>query len=643
MDVIPHNGILDEHAPRGSNDKGTTADYQPTPEQRKAINLAMKTFQTNKKGRAPHDRKWLDYYHMFRGRQWKNKRPSYRHSEVVNFVFRTIQSLIPIQTDFRPRPEFLPKEPSDLPFSEILNKVSQADWEAENWSEVLLEILYDGNITGTGISRSPWNAEADFGRGKIDYESVDPFYCYPDPEARNTRKRCETFVYAEPRPLAKIRRMYPEVAKFIKADVADLVRDEKDRFADIRFRSPIDNKTVFEGPEVPADETVKDMVLYIEVWLRPEAFEDDPDAIVEEKIPVTDPATGEPLRDPETGEEQFEYEQRKKYPNGRKIVVCGGVLCEDTHNPYDDGDIPFERYVNYLDPRNFWGISEVEQIEGPQKIFNKIFSFALDVLTLMGNPIWLNPTDSGVLDDQLVNKPGLVIPHTAGSPPVRQEGVQLQPYVMALADRISQYIDSISGSNDITRGIRPEGVVANSAIQTLQEASHTRIRQKAKNLDNYLQTFGQHWVSRVMQFYSVPRIVRITGDDGASRYFRLQIQDGVRQVPDEKNQPIEQPIKIAHFQAYTDKGLLDPQNIQRFEIAGKFDVRISTGSALPFAKAEKEQRLLAFFDRQLIDAEEVLKQSDYPNYEAVLQRQQQAAQAAAQAEAEASAQGQPVA
>jgi hypothetical protein len=66
------------------------------------------------------------------------------------------------------------------------------------------------------------------------------------------------------------------------------------------------------------------------------------------------------------------------------------------------------------------------------------------------------------------------------------------------------------------------------------------------------------------------------------------------------------------------------------EARGKLDVRVTTGSSLPFARAEKEQKLLSLFDRGIIDAEEVMKGMDFPNWEAILNRvQEKQAQAAA--------------
>jgi len=50
------------------------------------------------------------------------------------------------------------------------------------------------------------------------------------------------------------------------------------------------------------------------------------------------------------------------------------------------------------------------------------------------------------------------------------------------------------------------------------------------------------------------------------------------------------------------------------------DVRITSGSALPYAKAEKARTALTYFNNGAIDNEELLKNVDWPNYEEVLKR-----------------------
>lgn len=617
-------GIMDEHAPRDSGgDKAGDAGalYEPSDEDKKTIKLAETVFDRNKKARAQYDQKWMDYYHIFRGKQWKEQRPSYRHSEVINLVFRTLQSSIPIQLDTHPKFEFLPQQPQEQELSELMNKLAEADWIKNNWGESLLEVVWDSNLYGTGLSSML--AKDSLGRMKLVYSSADPFYSYPDPEARDVNKDATTmgyseqaasFVYAEPMDVRKIKKKYPAVKDYLKPDVQDLLKGSKTDTQPLRFRSPVDQKVIMEGSST-LDLINKEKALLVTVYLSPEYCEEDFEELQQNTV------------DPETGAEgPPEFVQKAKYPNGRKIVTCNGVLCEDVDNGYDDGLFPFDKYANYTLPREFWGMSEVEQLEGPQKTFNKVVSFVLDVLTLMGNPVWLIPSSTGIDAENLVNKPGLNIEFDGDKEPTRLPGVQMQPYVMEIIDKMSQWFDGVAGTQDVTRGITAPGVTAASAISSLQEAAQTRIRQKTRNMDYYLQGVGQKYASRVFQFYTAPEVYRLTGSDGVQNYFRMHIE------PYEHADGL--PAYRVHYQPFTPDGQIDPDQGMVYETRGQFDVKVSTGSSLPFAKDQLENKLLAFFDRGIIDPEEVLKRSDYPNYQAVLQRMAQKAQQQAQAQAQ---------
>ena len=581
--------VLSEHEPR--NEEKTQEVYNPTAEERQAIKLVESLFQKAKMARSRYDNRWLDYYKFFRGQQWKETRPSYRHSEVINFVFQSIQSTVPILTDSRPRIEFLPQEPQDIDFALLMNDIVEADWTRYNWLAELTEVIYDGHFYGTGLSSCTWDGDEEHGAGAICFESSDPFHCFPDPEARDVNKQSRYFIEARPRPLDWVKRRYPEHKEHVKADLIDLTKGSKQDLRKITFRSPSDDRLYLEQEGNPSDSLDKDKCLVITLWLSE-------DETIDENEVTNEDGTKE-------------YEQRKRYPRGRKIVVCSGVLLKDDHNPYSDAQIPFQRWQNYVLPREFWGISEVEQLESPQKIFNKLVSFALDVLTLMGNPIWVVSNDADIDTDNLFNRPGLIVEKNPGSEVRREEGVQLQTYVLQLIDRMQQWFNDIAGTQDVSRGATPGSVTAASAISSLQEAALTRVRQKSRNLDAYMQCVGQQYASRVMEFYTAPRVFRLTNNEGASRYFKAAISEGKATVQMWNGEGWDMPVEM--------------------QASAKLDVRVTTGSTLPFAKAEKEQKLLQLFDRGIIDAEEVMRGTDYPNWEAVLQRVQQRQAAAAAA------------
>ncbi len=610
--------------------------YDPSHEEEQAIKLTEKYFSKAKAARKAYDQKWLDYYKDFRGKQWKEKRPSYRHSEVVNLIFRAIQSDVPILTDGMPKPEYIPQEPGDLELAEILNDVLASDWASGNWLYKLTEAIYDAHFYGTGFGGMPYDPDASNGAGRIVFRSEDTFCQYPDPSARDVNEDSNYHVHAEPQDIERLKRKYPHVAQYLKPDLIDLSRRDRANFSeDTKYKSPTDSRMITEG-QSGYDVEAKDEALEVTLYIHDPTY-------CEEEIAE---------KDPETGGEKKAYLQKLKYPNGRKIVVVNGVLCENGPIPYEDKKFPYLRLVNYILPREFWGISEVEQLESPQKIFNKLISFALDVLTLMGNPVWIVDNTSGVDTDNLFNRPGLVVEKEPNSEVRREEGVQLQPYVLQMIDRMKSWFDDVSGDTDASRGLQPGGVTAASAIEALQQASQTRLRQKTRNIDAFMQDFGKMYASRVFQYYDSPRVFRVTGSNNSTRYFKFHVEKRPVTEPrisvdpitgEERTElvPTGEVQKIAKVRDFVlgDDGQYHLTQEREYQAQGEFDVRVNTGSVLPFEKNRIEQQSFNLFDRQIIDAEEVLKNIKYPNAESVLKRMAEKQAMAAQ---QAAMQQQPV-
>lgn len=629
---------LPEHQSIRNINTTNPAGYRPTPEEEKTIRLVDNLYKKAKQHRMKYDTKWLEYYKFFRGKQWKEQRPSYRHSEVINMIFQSIQSTVPIQTDSRPKIQFIPTTPADTELSDILNKVSDSDWERKNWLQILTEIVYESNFYGAGFGSMEVDPHGDDGLPSIEFNSKDPFYVYPDPSAYDVNKRCKYFFYCEPVDIEILKKDHPDKAAYIKPDVVDLTSGDKTNIDKVRFKSPVDNRTFLDS-NTGYDITDRNQVLKITCYIGPEEYEE------EEQKSDTDPVSGESMMRPgdpppssaENAQDAMNPSEpeRPKYVNGRKIVMASGVLLFNGENPYDDKKFPFSRLLNYILPREFWGISEIEQLMGPNKIFNKILSFTLDVLTLMGNPIWIVDNTSGIDADNLFNRPGLVVEKDPGTEVRREAGVELQPYILPLLDRIKGYFDGVGGATDITRGVEPQQITAASAITSLQEAAQTRLRLKSRNLDSMLQELGQAWLSRLFQFCTVPQIVRIAKDENAASFFKFHIDTKLDVEGNPMMDMQGKPIKVAKVRNFiqdpTTGNISESPEQQEYEIKGKFDVKVGTGSSLPFAKNERADKALKLFSLGIIDAEEVLKALDYPNWESVLNRvkQNQAQQAQA--------------
>lgn len=597
-------------------DSTAPVGYQPTPEEKEAIKLVDKLYSKAKKHRAQYDEKWLDFYKMFRGRQWKETRPAYRHSEVVNLIFRAIQSTVPILTDAKPRIEFLPQEPSDREFADLMSKLVDFEWTKGNWQEELIEAIYDAHFYGAGFLELHIDDDARDGIGAACLKSSDPFYHFPDPKARDVNKECDFYIYAEPVDVELLKAEYPDKAQFIKPDLLDMAQsDNKTDFDQVKFKSPVDNRSLVEGTS-SYDVKERNKALKQTLILKSREFEE------EEKIIEND-----------KGETEVKYVQKLKYPNGRKIVKVGGVLLEDEPYEPEHGKFPYARILNYTLPREFWGISEVEQLEGPQKTFNKLISFALDVLTLMGNPIWVVDTNSGIDTENLFNRPGLIVEKEPGSEVRRETGVQLQPYVLQMVELMKSWFDDIQGQPEVSRGIKPEAVSAASAIEALQDAANQRLRLKSRHIDAALQDLGQMYASLVMQYYTAPQVFRLTNNQNVDQYFKFHVEheqdESGNPLMDERGSPIRM-AKVREI-GIDENGNQVVGEEKSFQIRGKLDVKVITGSTLPFIKAQREGLAFRLLQAGAIDQPELLQAVEWPNWEATWERvkNNQAAMAAA--------------
>jgi len=593
----------------------TKGDSPVSEEEKKEVKAVLNLFNKWKKARSSYDRKWMDYYKLFRGVQWSSRRPSYRHSEIINMVFSTIQSNMPLQLDARPRFQFLPQEPQDRDFAEILNQLSEFDWEKHNWMHTLSEVVLDGYLYGTAFSSMEYDPDLDFGIGSAVYQSEDPFYCYPDPESNDINDpKSQGFFFAKPIETARLKAMFPDKADDIKADVNDFIKSSK---TDINNYYNERDNTDLEMPEFISDHGSEEAAgiertFLIKAYLKP-----------------LDVSQVEKEVESEDGEEaKIEFEIHKKYPKGRMVWIANGRLLKNEDLPYDDMKIPFQKYNNYILSREFWGISEVEQLESPQKVFNKILSFTLDAMTLMGNPVWIVDTGSGVATENLTGAPGLIVEKEPGTEVRREQGPSVNPSFLNVLNQLETWFNNVSGTQDVSRGQTPGSVTAASAIEQLQQAAKTRIRQKMRNLDGYLRQVGDQWQARVFQFYSVPKIVRITGKDDVNKFFKLSI---------EKDEEGQRVATVQEFHEPNDEGEgnLVPGTEKKLIVKGFFDTKTMTGSALPFAIADRENKALGLFDRGILDAEEVLNIVDFPNKEKILLRLKERQEA----EAEAAAQG----
>lgn len=580
---------------------------QPASE-RKIVRMVEDMYKEFKYWRSKYDVDWVDNNKFRRGRQWKDKKPTYRHSEVLNFTHAAIQTIVPILTDARPNIETIPEEPSDLEFSNIMTQIHRSKWDREQWGMNVAEGIVDMSESGSAIAKVEWNPELLDGLGDAEFKVIDYLHFYPDPRMTDINNNSgHACIEAVPTNVTEVKRRYPKKAKYVRGDITtlDTYKSARLDIHDVRIRSAVDNTTLIQG-EHPRDDTNQDQVLLIECWMSS-------DEMIEKEIEKLD-ANGNVIK---------AFQQVKKYPRGRKIVIANGILLEDIPNPYRHGKFPYARLVDYIEPRQFWGQGEIEQLKGPQIMINKLISYTMDYLVLMANPIWMVPTNSGIETQNLINKPGLIVEHNPEGRPHRESGVNMPPFISQTFDRLVSLFDKISGVHDVSRGVAPSGY-SGEAIDALQEAAQTKLRLKGRNIDNWLTQIGQLLNSLYLQFYQTPRVFRITNQEGVDKYFKFSVDE----VSDESGEG-PQSATITKLEPDETGNIIE--KIQEIQIKSNLDLRITTGTELPLKKAKKEKNAKELFAQGIIDAKQLLEAMEWPNAEKVAMEYEQKKAAEAQA------------
>lgn len=566
-----------------------------------------------KRYRKRYDSDWhYNYEFVCGGRQWSQDRAKWRFSETVNVLWASIQTEIALQTDARPKFEFVGQEFSDEAFAKALKQVNDRNWDKYKWNTVVSDGLFDCKIYHVAHAIVEWDPELEYGLGDVSFKILDPFYCYWDPRASdvNRGQRARWFQYCEPVPTSELRLKYPDHKDKIKPDVSMM---EDSHFGTTSNRMFM-NYDPHSPSRLPSSSKAtgdmyggEPMTVLIRTWLRDDTMEE----ICEEKE--------------ENGEKKKEYILQKKYPNGRYIEIANntvlfdgpqGVMVNGSWVPYKSDCFPIARLVNYQYPREYCGENEVTHNKGPQKIRNYVWSYILDGFKMMGNPVTVLGDGAGADEEEITNEPGSIIKAADVNQIRREPGVPLSPGALDVLNESKASFQEVQGLTDVSRGADTSNVTSAIQFEGYVEAAQTRPRMKNRNLDAFLQDCGYLMAERYMQFYTQPRVMRITNEEGFPETIEFQMDPNgenvsIRRTPDGET----------------------PGMPETHQIKGMPDIRVTSGSALPFAKAQKSQTALTYFNAGAIDREELLRAVDWANPEEVLKRMEEKEAMAAQAEA----------
>lgn len=259
------------------------------------------------------------------------------------------------------------------------------------------------------------------------------------------------------------------------------------------------------------------------------------------------------------------------FPQGGMFTILGDQIVqisglEQEPWPFKHNEYPITKF-NHIPTGKYYSDSAITDLIPLQKEYNRTRSQIIEAKNRMAKP-QLMAFKGSINPAQMTTEPGQVILVTPGF--AMPTPVPLQPlpaYVVEELNRCTADMDDISGQHEITKGRVPPGVTAATAISYLQEQDDSKISHTVDSIEDGMEKIAQHCLSHVVQFWDEPRLIKVTGEDGA-------------------------------YDAITLKGA---------DLRGNTDIRVEAGSALPTSKAAKQAYVMDLMKMGFVTPDQGLK------------------------------------
>lgn len=206
--------------------------------------------------------------------------------------------------------------------------------------------------------------------------------------------------------------------------------------------------------------------------------------------------------------------------DGRVITMANRkAIIRVQENPFDHAEKPFVRVVNYLQEHEFWGVGEIEPIEGLQDKQNALENARIDNIRLVLNAMFAVNVNN--LEDvaDLTPRPGGVIRLKGDYRPnetiqrIDFGDITASAYQEAAANL--ETIEKTSGVSNYQMGLdSPSLNQTATGVSIIQEAGASRFGLKSKLIELIaLRRLGRHYGSIIQQFTTEERLIRLAGTE----------------------------------------------------------------------------------------------------------------------------------
>ena len=506
--------------------------FKKMAESKKLVGWIQQEYNKCKMARKLDEQEWylqLSFYNGFQYSSWKDfgkgqvlaeePNPTGVPRVTVNRIEPIVRTEIAKTTSGHPSATVMPasNDDDDLMAAQAAEQIWQAMYDEANFqTEIMQKSEFWRATTGNAFIKTFWDSSVEKvtpkkvvnpftgqpttimssdNQGDVDFEVVSPFHLFvPDLQEEDIESQPYLF------------NVYTKSEQWVRSNFGGVLprdfKPTKVKSSDILNSALMDSKgNSSNGP---------DAVLVIEMWAKP---------------------NGCPM-----------------LPNGGLVTLVDNEIVQLSEQgiPYAHGEYPFAHTYGIATGK-FYRRSVIKSLIPIQREYNRLRSQIIQAKNLMAKPQMMY-TEGSVDPRKITARAGVWIPVRPGFD--KPQPVPIQPlpnYVLNEVQQLQSDFEDISGQHQVSRG-ESGGVTAATAINYLQERDDAYLTTVFSSIEAAVAKTARQALSLFVQYVNVPRIIKVTGDDGS----------------------------------------FDAMMLSGSDVASGTDIRIEAGSALPTSKSARQ-------------------------------------------------------
>lgn len=479
--------------------------------------------------RQPYDPRWERQYRQYRSYVKPRRKGDWRSRVFMPESFQTVETILPHLVAQLPKFMVEPFGPEDVEPSKVMDRILHDRVKRSGVHKHLIDAMRNALIIGTGILKTHWETRYEHKRGmEPAFQSVPHEIRKPliDPDTRLPMRD----EFGE--------EMFETEQMTVQLPLG--MKPKRDRYAayDGPMATNIDPMNFWVAPESETLDSARYAIHrsyqpWREVleWAKKGIYTFPDDFDIEEFFQPSQSFPDDP-HDRRMGSIDMGYQgdptrkqvEIKEYwtDDGMLITVANDrAIIRIQENPFDHSAKPFVVVYDYKMPHEFWGVGEVEVIEGLQDLINALSNQRIDNVRMGMDQMYAVNKSQLANPAQLTKRPGGIV-ETLGDGMNPNEVIYPLPTTevtssaFAEVDQARNWSERATSVSAYQRGeMSPSLSDTATGIATLMEAGASRFNLKAiyMNLESFTR-LGKHFGSLLQQFTTEETYYRLVGEHG---------------------------------------------------------------------------------------------------------------------------------